>query len=101
MKEPWRAPVLEVCRKYSSPLGLSPASGQMLALYTFFPLVQLSGSLALASLVQVLLGGTGLLGLLMRYIGPLTVVPTILLIGLSMFSPIVAMCQHQWGVAFL
>ena len=62
---------------------------------------QLSGSLALASLVQVVLGVTGLLGLLMRRIGPLTVVPTIGLIGFSMFSPIVTMCQHQWGVSFL
>ena len=39
-----------------------------------------------SSLLEVLIGGLGLLKVLLRYIGPLTVAPTIALIGLSLFK---------------
>ena len=55
----------------------------------------------MASVLQVLLGATGLVGCMMKCIGPLTVVPTIGLIGLSVYSVVVESAQHQWGVAFL
>ncbi len=65
------------------------------------PLLQLSGSLAVASVVQVVVGVTGLVGLLMAYIGPLTIVPTIGLIGLSVAFSVVDPSQHQWGATAL
>ena len=55
----------------------------------------------MASVVQVVVGATGLIGILMRFIGPLTVVPTIALIGLSVFPSVVTPAQHQWGVTAL
>ena len=39
-----------------------------------------------ASLLQVLIGATGSMGFLMKYIGPLTIAPAISLIGLSLFD---------------
>ena len=62
---------------------------------------QISGSLAVASLTQVILGTSGAIGFLMRFIGPLTVVPVIALIGLAMFQPIVTSAQHSWLLAIV
>ncbi len=63
--------------------------------------LQVQGSIIVASLVQVLIGMTGLLGLLLRFIGPLTVAPTIALIGISLFQAAADFSKHQWGIAFM
>ena len=55
----------------------------------------------LASLTQVILGCTGLLGFLLRFIGPLTVAPTIALIGLSLTNIITMYSQCNWPIAFM
>ena len=39
-----------------------------------------------SSLFQIFIGFTGLVGFLLRFIGPLTVAPTIALVGLSLFD---------------
>ncbi|XP_076435205.1 solute carrier family 23 member 2-like [Babylonia areolata] len=62
---------------------------------------EIQGNLMLASVTQVLLGCTGLIGFLTRFIGPLTVAPTIALIGISLIKVIVKYSQVHWGVAFL
>ncbi|XP_025096395.1 solute carrier family 23 member 2-like [Pomacea canaliculata] len=62
---------------------------------------EIQGNLMLASLVQVLLGCTGLMGLLLRFIGPLTIAPTIALIGLSLTNVFVFFAKVQWGIASL
>ena len=46
--------------------------------------LQMSGSLMAASAVEVLVGSLGLVGPLMRFVGPISVAPTITLIGLSL-----------------
>jgi len=38
-----------------------------------------------ASLFQVAIGFTGLIGFLLRFIGPLTIAPTITLVGVALF----------------
>jgi len=55
----------------------------------------------LAAVVEVLLGCTGMIGVLVRFIGPLTLCPTIALIGLSLSHVIAKNCQEHWGVASL
>ena len=40
----------------------------------------------IAALVQVVIGFTGLMGLVLKFIGPLTIVPTIALVGLPLFE---------------
>ena len=38
-----------------------------------------------SSLFQIVIGFSGLIGFLLRFIGPLTITPTITLVGLSLF----------------
>ena len=46
-----------------------------------------------SSLFQVFFGFTGLIGVLLRFIGPITVAPTITLVGLSLFG----VCSNYAG----
>ena len=39
-----------------------------------------------SSLFQIVIGFSGLIGLVTRFVGPLTIAPTISLIGISLFS---------------
>ncbi|PVD29984.1 hypothetical protein C0Q70_09245 [Pomacea canaliculata] len=61
---------------------------------------EIQGGLILASLTQVLLGCSGLVGVAMRFVGPLTVAPTLALIGLGFYSAAVNhYAEKQWGIA--
>lgn len=62
---------------------------------------EIQGGIMLASLTQVLIGATGLLGWLLRFIGPMTIVPTITLVGLSLINVSIQFCETQWGIAAL
>ena len=62
---------------------------------------QIQGNLLLASVTQVVLGGTGLVGLLLRFIGPVTIAPTIALIGMGFTNAVTDFADKQWGVAAL
>ncbi|XP_022311362.1 solute carrier family 23 member 2-like isoform X1 [Crassostrea virginica] len=62
---------------------------------------EIQGNLMLASIVQLVLGCTGLMGFFLRFIGPLTIAPTISLIGLSLTSVAADINQYHWGIAIL
>lgn len=62
---------------------------------------EIQGNLMLASIVQLVLGCTGLMGFFLRYIGPLTIAPTISLIGLSLTAVAADINQYHWGIAML
>ena len=62
-------------------------------------LLQMQGAIIVASLFEVLIGVTGLIGLLLRYIGPLTVAPVVTLIGLSLFDAAVVFAAKNWYIA--
>ena len=49
-------------------------------------LLQIQGGIAVSALLQVIIGATGIVGLVLRFVGPLTVVPTIVLVGLPLFE---------------
>ncbi|KAF3849643.1 hypothetical protein F7725_019362 [Dissostichus mawsoni] len=59
----------------------------------------LQGSIMVASLLQILVGFSGLIGFLMRFIGPLTIAPTVSLIGLSLFDSIGQKAGSHWGIS--
>lgn len=59
------------------------------------------GPLILVGFIHFLIGATGLVGVLLRYIGPVTIVPTILLIGIYIVKPAIAYVEAHWGIAFL
>ena len=54
-----------------------------------------------ASCVQVLIGATGIVGILMNFIGPLAITPTITLIGLSLFRSAATTAGLHWGISFM
>ena len=47
---------------------------------------QIQGAIMVSALVQVVIGFSGLMGLIIKFIGPLTIVPTIALVGLPLFE---------------
>ncbi|KAF7666943.1 hypothetical protein LDENG_00086380 [Lucifuga dentata] len=59
----------------------------------------LQGCIMVASLLQILVGFTGFIGFLMRFIGPLTIAPTVSLIGLSLYDSAGAKAGSHWGIS--
>ncbi|XP_066928337.1 solute carrier family 23 member 1-like [Clytia hemisphaerica] len=62
---------------------------------------EIQGAIAVSSLFQVFVGCTGIIGFVMRFIGPLTVAPTIALVGLALFGAAGSFASEQWGIAAL
>ncbi|XP_071091112.1 solute carrier family 23 member 2-like [Haliotis cracherodii] len=62
---------------------------------------EIQGNLMLASGAQFLLGVSGILGFLLRFIGPLTVAPTVLVLGITLCRYMVPLCEQHWGIASL
>lgn len=60
---------------------------------------ELSGAIAVAALVQVFLGCTGLVGKVLRIVTPLTIVPTVALVGLTLFEHAAKTASQHWGIA--
>ncbi|XP_071539451.1 solute carrier family 23 member 1-like isoform X2 [Panulirus ornatus] len=59
------------------------------------------GSIAVASIFQVLLGFTGMVGLMLKWITPLAIVPTVTLVGLSLFDVAAHQASQHWGISIL
>uniref|UniRef100_A0A3B4G1U3 Solute carrier family 23 member 2-like n=1 Tax=Pundamilia nyererei TaxID=303518 RepID=A0A3B4G1U3_9CICH len=60
---------------------------------------EIQGAILVSSLLQLTLGLSGLVGLVLRYIGPLAIAPTINLIGLSLFTEAGKKSGGHWGIA--
>uniref|UniRef100_A0A336MD77 CSON013342 protein n=1 Tax=Culicoides sonorensis TaxID=179676 RepID=A0A336MD77_CULSO len=60
---------------------------------------ELSGAIAVSALVQVVLGATGLVGKLIKIITPLTILPTVSLVGLTLFEHAAETASKHWGIA--
>ncbi len=60
-------------------------------------IVQLQGAIIVAALVQVAMGYFGLVGKLKRFLSPVVIAPTIMLIGLSLFgAPQITSTDQSW-----
>ncbi|KAA8583371.1 hypothetical protein FQN60_015917 [Etheostoma spectabile] len=59
----------------------------------------LQGSIMVSSVLQILVGFSGLIGFLMRFIGPLTIAPTVSLIGLSLYDSAGDKVGSHWGIS--
>ncbi|XP_021139512.1 solute carrier family 23 member 1 isoform X2 [Columba livia] len=62
---------------------------------------ELQGAIIVASCFQIFVGFSGLLGFLMRFIGPLTIAPTITLVALPLFDSAGDEAGQHWGIAFM
>ncbi|XP_067906838.1 xan_ur_permease domain-containing protein isoform X2 [Heterodontus francisci] len=60
---------------------------------------EIQGAVMVAACFQIVVGFSGLIGFLMRYIGPLTIAPTISLIGLALFDSAGNDAGIQWGIS--
>lgn len=63
--------------------------------------LQIQGAIIVSSLVEVVIGLLGIPGLLLNAIGPLTVTPTVSLIGLSVFQTAGDRAGSHWGLSLL
>jgi len=57
------------------------------------------GAICIASIVQLVIGYTGILGLVLQYITPLTIAPSVAMIGLSLFDTAAMNAAQHWGVS--
>ena len=76
-------------------------SNHFFLIQEFILLLQLQGAVIVSALFELVLGFSGLIGLIMKYIGPLVIATTISLIGLSLFRITAENCSQQWGIAIL
>ena len=60
---------------------------------------ELSGAIAVASLFQVFIGYTGLVGKLLKIITPLTIVPCVSLVGITLFEHAAETASKNWFIA--
>ncbi|CAG5133904.1 unnamed protein product [Candidula unifasciata] len=66
-----------------------------------YKISQLSGSLMAAGALHFLFGLTGFVGIIIRYVGPVTVVPTVILVGLQVKTVAVKFSETNWTVAVI
>ncbi|XP_005053979.1 PREDICTED: solute carrier family 23 member 1 isoform X1 [Ficedula albicollis] len=92
--EKWRCPPEEqIYGNWSLPLNTS---------HIWQPRMrEIQGAIMVSSLVEVVIGLLGLPGALLSYIGPLTVTPTVSLIGLSVFQAAGDRAGSHWGISVL
>ncbi|KAB1262241.1 Solute carrier family 23 member 2, partial [Camelus dromedarius] len=84
---------------------VSVANGTTELLHTeniWYPRIrEIQGAIIMSSLIEVVIGLLGLPGALLKYIGPLTITPTVALIGLSGFQAAGERAGKHWGIAML
>ncbi|XP_060552099.1 solute carrier family 23 member 1-like isoform X2 [Ruditapes philippinarum] len=59
----------------------------------------LTGTIMVAAILEIFIGFSGLVGVLLRFIGPLTVAPTIMLMGLSVAETGFNLAGQHWGIS--
>ena len=59
------------------------------------------GAIIVGAVVEIVIGYTGLIGRMLRYVGPITIAPTIALIGLSLFKFGAPVAGQHWGLGGL
>ena len=52
-----------------------------------------------AAVLEMIIGATGMISVLLRYIGPLTVAPTIMLMGLSVAETGFNFAGKHWAIS--
>lgn len=60
---------------------------------------EVQGNIAVASLLHIILSLTGIVHIVIRYITPLVIAPTVTLIGLSLFDTASNMASKNWAIS--
>ena len=64
-------------------------------------LQHVQGAIIAGSVVEIFVGYTGLVGRMLRFVGPITIAPTIALIGLALFKFGAPVAGQHWGIGGL
>jgi nucleobase transporter 1/2 len=64
-------------------------------------LLHVQGAVIAGAIVEIFLGYSGLVGRLLRFVGPVTIAPTIALIGLALFRFGAPVAGTHWGIGGL
>ncbi|CAH0397742.1 unnamed protein product [Chilo suppressalis] len=86
----WQCPAPEVLEAMSD--------GERRAVWTS-RMCELSGAIAVSAILQMVFGFFGIFGQLLRYVTPLTIAPTVALVGLTLFDHAAEAAAQQWGIA--
>ena len=62
---------------------------------------QVQGAILVAAILQVTVGLTGIMGYLLKFVGPLCIAPTITLVGLALFEEATYFAQQNWAVSVM
>ncbi|XP_022237904.1 solute carrier family 23 member 2-like isoform X2 [Limulus polyphemus] len=62
---------------------------------------EIQGAIIVASIFETVIGLTGVIGIILQWLTPLVIVPTIALIGLSLFEEAASEASKNWGIAIL
>ncbi|OWF46668.1 solute carrier family 23 member 1-like isoform X2 [Mizuhopecten yessoensis] len=82
-----------------SPIPFNEEQAQKDLVLSYFAEIQ--GCLMIVGTIHFLVGATGLVGVLLRYVGPITIVPSILLLGIYVAEPVLTFVAPHWGMALL
>ncbi|KAK3104361.1 hypothetical protein FSP39_000293 [Pinctada imbricata] len=99
----------DMCKRFDTSLINATAANSSLITdieterkqYSMDTFGSMQGSLMLVGFIHALIGGTGLIGVLLRFIGPVTIVPTILLVGIYIAEPALKFAVVYWPITFL
>ncbi|CAH3044967.1 unnamed protein product [Porites lobata] len=61
----------------------------------------IQGAIMMTGLIQIVIGFAGVVGFFLRFIGPLTIAPTITLMGISLFSEAAESAGKHWGISMM
>ncbi len=61
----------------------------------------IAGAIIVGAVFEIVVGFGGLIGVLRRFVTPVTIAPVIALIGLSLFVPAANTAASHWGMSFL
>ncbi len=64
-------------------------------------ITHVQGAILVGAVFEIFVGYTGLVGKLLRFVGPITIAPTIALIGLSLFKFGAPVAGTHWGIGGL
>ncbi|XP_076352603.1 solute carrier family 23 member 2-like [Tachypleus tridentatus] len=61
----------------------------------------IQGAIIVASIFEIVIGLSGVIGIILQWLTPLVIVPTISLIGLSLFEEAASTASKNWGISFM
>lgn len=99
----WRCPTEEELIAARDPdSGITgPATDQEWTAVWQIRMSEISGAIIASAAFEVLLGFTGIVGFLLRWVTPLGIAPCIALVGLSLFEEAARLSAGNWGASLM